>query len=452
MMLSAFGNCVRIPELRKKIIFTLGILALCRLAAAVPCPGVDPSALKNLFAQMQHNSGTRGVLQMFNLFTGGALSKFAVGALGIMPYISASIVVSLLTPVFPALEKLQREGETGRQKLTQGTRYLTLIICLIQGTVLAQAMLNPSRLVRTRVADVVTNPGVGFVVMTVIILTCGTMLLMWMGEQVTEHGVGNGASLIITIGILGRLPAAVYSLWTLAMNQGSGAQQFSWIHVIILVGIFVLVTAATVVLTVGVRKVPIQYARTVAGRGGLSGRASFFPLRVNYANVMPIIFASAILMIPPIVLRFFPDWGDVARFFQYGSTSYMFIYGMMVILFSFFWVANQFNPLRIADDLKRQGAYVPGIRPGKPTADYLDQTMTRVTIAGSLFLTALALLPMIITKQLNIPFLIAGFFGGTSLLIIVGVLLDLMRQIESHLLMHHYDGFMKTGHLKSRRR
>jgi len=455
-MLSAFANCFKIKELRNRIFFTLGIIALCRVAANVPCPGIDPDALQRIFKQLEESSGgSAGIVGMVNLFSGGALQRFAIAALGIMPYISASIIMQLMTPVVPQLEKLKREGESGFQKITQWTRYLTLLICIIQGGMLAKGMENPSGLLGTRVPDIVINPGMGFKLMTIIILTCGTMILMWLGEQINDRGIGNGASLIITIGILERLPSAVYGMWSLFRTQGTGEQQFTIIHIFILLALFVLVTAATVMLTVGVRRIPVQYAKSMAGRKGTSGQSSYIPLRVNFANVMPIIFASAILMFPPILINYLAtkiSWvGYLGSFFAYGTLSYMVIYAALLILFSFFWVANQFNPIQIADDLKRQGAYIPGLRPGKPTSDFLDKTMTRVTCAGALFLSALALCPMIFTQQLNIPFMIASIFGGASLLIMVGVMLDTVRQIESHLLMHHYDGFLEKGHMRSRR-
>ena len=455
-MFSALRNCLKIVELRKRIFFTFGIIALCRVAANVPCPGIDPRALEDLFTELEQSSGgASGIVGMVNLFSGGALQRFAVAALGIMPYISASIIMQLMTPVVPQLQKLRREGESGHQKITQWTRYMTLGICIVQGFLLAKGMENPSALLGRSVPDVVVNPGTGFQLMTVIILTCGTMILMWLGEQITDRGVGNGASLIITVGILEQLPSATYAMWSLLQTQGTGEQQFTIIHVVLIFALFLAVTAATVLITVGVRRVPIQYARATAGRKGSMGQSSYIPLRINFANVMPIIFASAILMFPPILINwaaYYISWmSKLAALFAYGSVWYMAIYGALIIVFSYFWVANQFNPIQIADDLKRQGAYIPGIRPGKPTSDFLDKTMTRVTCAGAIFLTVLALFPMVISQQLKIPFIIASFFGGASLIIIVGVLLDTVRQIESHLLMHHYDGFLEKGHLRSRR-
>ncbi len=455
-MISAFKNCFKIPELRKKILFTFGIFALCRLSMNIPCPGIDPLALERVFEQLEKNSGgTGGLVGMVNLFSGGALQRFAIAALGIMPYISASIIMQLMTPIVPVLEKLRREGESGYQKINQWTRYMTLGICIIQGFFLAKGMENPSSLLGIQVPDIVINPGIGFEIMTVIILTCGTMVLMWLGERITENGVGNGASLIITIGIIDQLPSAVYGMWTLLQTQGTGEQQFTIIHILILIAIFILVTAATVAITVGVRRVPVQYARAMAGRKGGPGQASYIPLRINFSNVMPIIFASAILMFPPILIswmaNYFPWMGRLGSFFAYGSGWYIGIYAALIVMFCFFWVANQFNPLQIADDLKKQGAYIPGIRPGKPTSDFLDYSMTRVTAAGSAFLMVLAILPMLFSSSLNLPFIISSFFGGASLLIIVGVVLDTVRQIESHLVTHHYDGFLDSGNIRSRR-
>jgi preprotein translocase subunit SecY len=454
-MIAAFANIFKVPELRNRVLFTLWILALCRLAANVPCPGIDPAELNKLFDEVanQGDAGGGGLLALANTFTGGALRRFAVGALGIMPYISASIVMSMLGPVWPYLEKLKREGESGRQKINQWTRYLTLAICIVQGFLLAKAMENPGTLLNLDgVYPIVVSPGLGFQLMTVVILTCGAFIIMWLGEQITDRGVGNGASLIITVSIIEQLPAACGAMWGLMRSGGSGSVQFTPIHVIILVAMFVIVTAATVAMTLGVRKVPIQYAGANAGRGGMSGQASFFPLRVNFANVMPIIFASAILMFPPMIIGRFPWLAWSAPWFTYGTTEFMVLYGVLIIAFAFFWVANQFNPIRIADDLKRQGAYIPGIRPGKPTADFLDKSMTRVTMAGSVFLMVLALLPMIASTQMQVPYLIAGYFGGASLLIIVSVLLDTMRQVNSHLMTHRYDGFMTAGSLRRGRR
>jgi len=300
-------------------------------------------------------------------------------------------------------------------------------------------------------AQVVINPGFMFNLTTIIIQTAGTMFLMWLGEQITERGIGNGASMIITVGIIDRMPGAVSGMITLTM--GGSATNFTIIHALVMLVTFFAVCAATVALTQGHRKVPIKYARNVAGRGMVAGQTSYMPLRVNYSGVMPLIFASAVLMFPVMVLQWIPytrnhGWG---MFFAYGTISYMSTYGALILVFAFFWVANQFNPIQIADDLQKNGGFIPGVRPGQPTAEFLDQAMTRITLAGAIFLTALAIFPMVLAKQFDIPQLVAQFFGGTSLLIIVGVMLDTMRQIEAHLLSQHYDGFLSKGHLRSRR-
>ncbi|OGV50423.1 MAG: preprotein translocase subunit SecY [Lentisphaerae bacterium GWF2_44_16] len=451
-MFSAFLNSIKIKELRGRILFTAGIIILDRLAANIPCPGVDPSALKQYFSQFGQGSAEGMFMGMFDIFSGGALQQFAIATLGIMPYISASIIMQLLTPVLPSLEKLAREGDVGRQKINQYTRYLTVVICIIQGAMAALAMINPGRLGLPHPQNpLVTNPGSFFVIMTVIVLTCATMILVWFGEQITERGIGNGISLIITVNIIARMPAAMYGLYEIAVSHGTiSGTRFRLVHLLILFIIFILVTAATIVLTQGQRRIPIQMAKRIVGNK-MKGGTTYMPLKVNFSGVMPIIFAGAILVLPGILLRWIPFAREYAVYFQYGSTSYMIIYGIMILAFSYFWVANQFNPIQIADNLKKEGAYIPGIRPGQPTADFLDNTMTRVTLAGSIFLAALAVFPMFLYKGFKIPYNITSFFGGTSLLIMVGVLLDTLSQMESHLTMRNYDGFLKHGKVRSRR-
>jgi preprotein translocase subunit SecY len=315
----------------------------------------------------------------------------------------------------------------------------------------ATAMINPEKLgLPHPVSPLVLEPGPLFVIMTVIILTCATMMLVWFGEQITERGIGNGVSIIITVNIIARMPAAMGSLIDIAFNEGNiSGMKFRMVHLLILVMVFILVTAATIVLTQGQRRITIQMAKKVIGNK-MRGGTTYMPLKVNFSGVMPIIFAGAILVVPDILFRMVPFARGLAPYFQYGSTSYMIIYGIMILLFSYFWVANQFNPLQISDNLKRDGAYIPGIRPGQPTADFLDSTMTRITLAGSIFLACLAIFPMFLYKGFKIPFSISAFFGGTSLLITVGVLLDTLSQMESHLTMRNYEGFMKAGRVKGR--
>ena len=445
-MLSAFANSLKIPELRARIFFTFGMIFICRIIAAIPAPGVNIEALQVLMNSIKGSSGAGGMVGLFNIFTGGALENFAVGALGIMPYISASIILQLMTAVVPNLQRLAREGEPGRQKITQYTRYLTLLLCVVQGWVMAAALEGHAPLDDGR--TIVLTGGLGFRLTAVLALTTGTSLLMWLGEQITDRGIGNGTSLIISVNIVSRLPEAVRA--TVQMFTGEGSK--SMFLLVLLTLTFFIVTAATVAMTQAQRKIPVQYARRVVGNKVYGGGGTFMPLRVNYAGVMPIIFGQAILMFPGPVLNLInTPWANrLASSFHPGNTWYTIIYIMVILFFSYFWVATQFNPIQIADDLKRNGGYVPGIRPGKPTADYLDYTMTRITLAGALFLAVLALFPMLMGQRFNINQLISGFFGGTSMLIMVGVMLDTMRQIEAHLLNRHYDGFLRKGKLRGR--
>ncbi len=456
-MFSAFANSFKIKDLRQRILIALGIVALTRIAAAIPCPGIDPKALTQYFKELKgSDSAAGGFLGMFDLFTGGALENFAVATLGIMPYISASIIMQLLMPVIPSLEKMAREGESGRQKITQYTRYLTVIICIVQGAMAAIAMIDPSRLGMQHAAQplvIIQNKYI-FVPMTVIMLTAGTMFIMWLGEQITKYGIGNGASLIITVNIVARMPSAFYGLYDMAVSGGmSSGIPFKPVHVFLLVLIFVVVTGATIILTQGQRKVPIQMAKRIVGFNKMAGGSTYIPLKINFSGVMPIIFASAILMFPQMILSYIPlDFvRNLIPYFSHGHPVYMIVYGILILVMSYFWVANMFNPLQVAENLKKEGAFIPGIRPGKPTAEFLDQTMTRITFAGAIFLTFLALFPTFLYKGLGIPYMVASFFGGTSLLIIVGVMLDTLSQMESHLLMRNYDGFLKKGKLKGRR-
>lgn len=451
-MFSAFFNSLKVKELRHRIFFAAGIIILCRIASTIPCPGVDPQALNLYVAEISKSSGG-GVFGMFDLFSGGALQKFAIATLGIMPYISASIIMTLLTPVLPALEKLQRQGDVGRQKINQYMRYLTVLICIVQGSMAATAMLNPGRLgLKAPPIPLVIVDPTYFVIMTVIILTAGTMLLVWLGEQITKHGIGQGISLIITVNIVARLPQAMGTLYEMAVSGGGITDtRFRAVHLLLLVLIFVAVTAATILLTQGQRRVPIQRATKAAGAKTKGGNTVYLPLKINHAGVMPIIFGSAILSFLSLLINWLPFTFKYAAYFTYGQPGYVITFGLLIVIFSYFWVANQFNPIQIADNLKREGSYVPGIRPGEPTAKFLDFTMTRITLAGSLFLAGLALFPMFLYKLLGIPPLVASFFGGTSLLIIVGVLLDTISQLESHLVMRNYEGFMKKGRVRGRR-
>ena len=448
-MLSAFSNSLRIPELRQRLLFTFGIIFVCRLIAAVPTPGVDAVALREFMASVRTMSGGSFV-GLFDLFSGGALENCAVGALGVMPYISASIILQLMTAVVPALERLAREGDTGRQKITQYTRYLTVLLCIVQGYAMALTLENPEALGITR--EIVQIPGWGFRLMSIVTMTTGTLLLMWLGEQVTERGIGNGMSLIITVGIVSRMPSAIQAAINM-FKPIDGVVQFSLFHLIGLLIMIFLVIASVIAVTQAQRKIPVQYAKRVVGRKVYGGQSTYMPLRVNYSGVMPIIFGQAILMFPSKIFGMLPGpfFQSLASALNYGTVTHNVLYGVLILFFSYFWVATQFNPIQIADDLKKYGGYVPGIRPGKPTAEFLDRTMTRITLAGAVFLTVLAVLPTVMAQQFRIPWIVASFFGGTSMLITVGVMLDTMRQIESHLVMRYYDGFLTKGRMRGRK-
>lgn len=449
-MLSAFANSLKIPELRRRIFFTFGLVFICRIIASVPSPGVDAQVLGMVIDDVERQVGG-GFLSWIDLFSGGALGRCAVGALSIWPYISASIILQMMTAIIPALERLVREGESGRQKLTQYTRYLTLVICVAQGYVLAVNLENPSAALGID-REIVLNPGWGFRLMTVLTMTTGTMLLMWLGEQITERGIGNGISVVITVNIVSRIPSAMYAAWHM-FRRVDGVAQFSVFHGIGLMAMIFLVTAGTIALTQGQRKIPIHTTKRVVGRKVYGGQNTYMPLRVNYAGVMPIIFSSAMLAFPAAILSRIPwQWcKGFASKFGMGEPLYMLADAVLILFFSYFWVATQFNPIQIADDLKKNGGYVPGIRPGRPTAEFLDKTMTRITLMGAIFLTVIAVMPTVMAKQFSIPWLVSSFMGGTSLLIIVGVSLDTMRQVESHLLMRHYDGFLKKGRIRGRK-
>ena len=448
-MLSAFVNSFKIEELRQRILFTFGIIFLCRLLSNIPIAGVDFGMISEY---MQATAGGKGMgfLDLFNLFSGGAVQNCAVGALGIMPYISASIIIQLMTAVVPSLEKLAREGEAGRAKITQYTRYLTVLLCIFQGFLIARALESGNLYFPP---DVVRIPGLGFELLTVMTLVTGTLMMMWLGEQITERGIGNGISMIITINIVSRLPLAAGALISM-FRPVDGVMRHSPFMAAAMLIMILAVIAGVIAVTQAQQKIPVQYAKRVVGRKVYGGQHTFMPLRVNYAGVMPIIFAQAILMFPAKIFNMLPGtfFKQMGAALSYGTPAYMTVYGLMILFFSYFWVATQFNPVQIADDLKKYGGYIPGIRPGKSTAEFLDRTMTRITLAGAVFLTVIAVLPTVMGTQFGIPGLVASFFGGTSLLIMVGVMLDTMRQIESHLLMRHYDGFLKKGKLKSGRR
>lgn len=455
---NTLSNCFKIPELKSRILFTMGVLAICRLVALIPAPGVDAAKLKAFFESGGGDAG--GLLGMYSLFTGGGFEQCAIGTLGIMPYISATIIIQLLTAVIPTLSKLARE-EGGRTKLIQYGRYLTVLLCLGQGFFMALGWENPEKLIGKDIGSLVLSSNIWWYrIQTALVLTTGTMLLMWLGEQITDRGIGNGVSLVITIGILARLPKAAQGMWEMLFPAGGGDSRLNIFQSVGLIALLLVVIGCVIAVTQAQRKIPVQYAQRAVGRKVYSGGSSFMPLRVNYAGVMPIIFAQAILMVISMLLRLVGTrieapainkafvWLSLSL--QYGAALYLVIYGLMILFFSYFWVATQFNEIQIADDMKKSGGYIPGIRPGQQTADFLHKTMSRITLAGAIFLTAIAVIPIVLGRQMNLNQYVAQFFGGTSMLIMVGVMLDTMRQMESHLLMRHYDGFLKKGRLKGR--
>ncbi len=435
-----FTNIVKIQELRERLLFTAALLIVVRIGSHITLPGVDAG----LLADTIRRSSEGTLFGLYDLFVGGAFSNAAIFALGIMPYISASIVIQLLGAVIPYFQKLQKEGEDGRKKITQYTRYGTVLISMLQASGVVVKLASTT----TPGGPIVPVPGFGFAFSTIVVLTAGTVFMMWLGEQITERGIGNGISLIIFIGIIARFPNSI--LDEVQLIQG-GRSLIVEIVIFVLMGFIV---AGVVLVTQGTRRIPVQYAKRVIGRKVYGGVTQYIPLRVNTAGVMPIIFAQAIMFVPQIIFQFFPESEFVATlssdWFNYTSWTYSIIYGLMIVFFTYFYTAIAFNPKDVADTMKKQGGFIPGIRPGNHTAEFVDNILTKITLPGSVFLAIIAILPTVMIKMGVTPNF-ASFFGGTSLLIIVGVALDTLQQVESHLLMRHYDGFMKSGKLRGRR-
>ena len=460
-MLSAFANIFKIPELRQRILFTLAVIVVVRIGAAIPCPGVNTEILAKYFHNVIATKNSNTVVGMFNLFSGGALENCAVFTLGIIPYISASIMMQLMTAVVPSLSKLSRE-EGGRQKITQYTRYATIAICLVQSYFYAKQFEAPDRgglfsgigAITAQYGPLVPYPGPVFELTTILSLLSGTLLLMWLGEQITDKGIGNGISMVITVNIVSRLPAALLQGFQMVFSP-TGAKTRSPLPLVPLIFFFLFaVIAGTIAITQAQRKVTIQYARQVRGNKQYGGQTSFLPLKVNYSGVMPIIFAQSILLVPTFMIKILPigtaPWAvAIADSLNRGTLYYM-VYVGMIFFFSYFWVSFMFNPIQIAEDVKKNGGFIPGVRPGAPTAEFLEYTMTRLTLAGAVFLAILAILPSAAQNEMNVPQLTSQFFGGTSLLIMIGVMLDTMRQMETYLLQRHYDGFLKKGRIRGR--
>lgn len=436
MAIESFQNIFKIPELKKRILFTLALLAVYRIGSHVPTPGIDATALSQFFTRAQ---GT--ILGFFDMFSGGALERMTIFALGIMPYISASIIIELLTVVVPYLEKLKKEGEQGRKKITQYTRYGTVVLSAIQGLGISiglEAMQSPTG------ASVVISPGWSFRLMTVLTLCAGTAFIMWLGEQITERGIGNGISLIIFAGIVARMPSAMINTFRL-LSTGE-MQVFLTIALILMM---FAVVGVIVWIESGQRRIPIQYAKRVVGRKIYGGQSTHLPLKINTSGVIPPIFASSVIMFPATIAQFVghPWMQTVSNSLAPGHLAYTFLTVLLIFFFCYFYTAIIFNPADVADNMKKYGGFVPGIRPGKHTAEYIDRILTRLTFSGAIYLSIIIVMPTYLIKYLNVPF----FFGGTGLLIVVGVAMDTIQQIESHLVMRHYEGFMRKGRMRGRR-
>lgn len=447
-MISAFRDIFRIADLKKKVLFTLGLIAVYRIGSFIPTPGVDGHELSRFFTSVAGGQGT--LFGIMNMFSGGAMQKCTIFALGIMPYISASIILQLLTVVIPYLERLAREGDMGRRKMSQYTRYGTVFLSAIQSFFIAMWLENGASF---QDFQVVAHPGLLFKLNVVITLTAGTAFIMWLGEKITEKGIGNGISLIITAGIVSRAPFAIMQMFTLLSPFDPARRQIEPVLALVMLAILVAVIVGVIMITQGQRKIPVQYAKRMVGRKMYGGQSTYLPLRVNQAGVIPIIFASSILMFPATMGGLMPDsfFQRAAQALQYGKPLYLALEVLFIVFFTFFYTAITFNPIEISEMMKRNGGFIPGVRPGRPTAEFLDKIMIRVTSAGAIFLAFIAIMPGIVYSYVKLPFDVASFFGGTGLLIIVGVVLDTMRQIESQLIMRNYEGFMKKGKLKGRR-
>ncbi|MDE7356006.1 MAG: preprotein translocase subunit SecY [Rikenellaceae bacterium] len=435
-LIETLKNIFKIEELRKRILYTLGLILICRLGSFVTLPGIDPNALTGLQNQVEGN----GLLDLMNIFSGGAFSNASIFALGIMPYISASIVIQLLGILVPYFQKMQREGESGRRKMNQWTRYLTILVMMVQG---------PSYLINLHAtlpaSAFVMGSGTMFNVVATIVLVAGTMFMMWIGEKITDKGIGNGVSLIIMVGIVARLPYAFAGELLARFTESTGGAVAFVVEMFVLFVIFAL----TIALVQATRKIPVQYAKRIVGNKQYGGARQYIPLKINAAGVMPIIFAQALMFIPLFFERFESTRGIATVFADYTGFWYNFIFALLVVAFTYCYTAITVNPMMMSEDMKRNGGFIPGVKPGKKTADYLDTIMSRITLPGSIFLAIVAILPAF-AMRLGINNQFAHFFGGTSLLILVGVVLDTLQQIESYLLLRHYDGLMKSGRIKGR--
>jgi preprotein translocase subunit SecY len=419
-VIDSFRDAFRLPDLKRRILFTLAVLFIYRLGAHIPTPGIDTAAMAKLFEQ-------GGVLGFLDLFAGGALSRFSVFALGVAPYINSSIVMQLLVVVFPALEKMQKEGEEGRKKIVQYTRLGTILFAVVQALGLTFWLRNLG----------IFGGGFLATVVVVVTITAGSVAVMWLGEEITDHGIGNGISLLIFAGIVARVPEAIIRTWTM-LRLG----EMNVITLLVAIALMIVVVAGAILLQEGQRRLPVQYAKRVVGNRVYGGQSTFIPLRVNQSGVIPIIFASSILMFPTMILRFFKgDWATrIINLLGPDSVVYMVLYVALIVFFAYFYTAVVFNPVDVATNMKKHGGFILGIRPGRPTSDYIEKVMTRITLGGSLFLAVIALIPTLMTRVMGIT---SFYFGGTAVLIVVGVALDTVHQIEAQLLMRHYDGILK---------
>ena len=448
-MLSALANAFKIPDLKRRLLVTGALIAVYRVGSYVPTPGINAAALAEFFNRIAQTQGGT-LFGIINMFSGGAMERLTIFALGIMPYISASIILQLLTAVIPALEKLAKEGKAGYEKINQYTRYLTVLLAVIQSYFIALWLENPERFEGLRI---VMQPGWGFRILTVLTLTTGTIFIMWLGEQIQERGIGNGISLVITAGIISRIPTALQQLFVLLSPFSPSRRQIQPFTLLVMAALLIGVVFAVIMITQGQRKIPVQYARRVVGRKIFGGQSTYIPLKVDTSGVIAIIFAQSIILFPATLASFIPNPGfqRLAQGLMRGHLLYTSIYALLIIFFCYFYTAIVFNPLDLSENMKKYGGFIPGIRPGASTAEFLDFVMTRITLAGAIFVAIIAIFPDFIMAWLKIPYLVASFFGGTGILIIVGVMLDTVKQIESHLLMHHYEGFIKTGRIKGRR-
>lgn len=456
-MIEALKRVFSIEELRGKILFTLLMLVICRIGAYVPVPGINGDEVVQIFRQF--TGGSQNLFQLVDIFSGGAFAQMTVIALGVMPYISASIIMQILVAVVPSLQRDMREnGEAGKRKMGKGIRLLTVVLALFQSALLAKYALglnlsHPGIIVPELVSHQVFGFPWLFYLVIMLTMSAGTLFLMWIGEQITERGIGNGISLIITVGILASLPSTLGTVVRQLNLDSQEPGQMTFSSIVILAIVFVAIILGTILVIQGTRKIPLQYARRVVGRRESQGGTSHIPLKVNYAGVIPVIFASSLLMFPATIAQFLSKgtWlATVVNWLSPGSWVYTALFVALILFFTYFWTATQFHPEQIASDMKKNGAFIPGIRQGKPTQEFLESTMNRITLAGAIFLALIAILPTLVGKILSVDATISHFFGGTSLLILVGVVLDTTKQIESHLLMKRYDGFMKKGRITGR--